>query len=218
MRLYWIAVFTIFVGLPQLCLAQALDRELFGVGFRPIDSRDVSKGYICQPPLVHSDVGSRVEYKRHPVYDKVDRVVIGLFNRPDDNLPASLTGEAIALRVKDFYEQRFRKFPEGVKETNTPGCYGRNNQKVEILSATGREQRRKLFSIAAQPNVLHIMLRVYTVRFQDVPAVEIAIMSSRSKSGVTLYDSRPLFAIFPLSLSDEEASKQVSLMISNQVE
>lgn len=219
MRLYWLAIFTILVGLPHICFAQAPDGAPFGKNFKPIDESDLSKGYVCRGPLLHTDDGKLINYiNRDPLYENVDRVVIGLFYQPDDELPPVLNGEAIALRVKEFYEKRFKKFPENVKETDTPRCYGRKNQSVEIILARGHEQKEKLKKAASDPNTLQVMLKVYKTNFKDIPAVKIYISNGRSKDGINLFNTKPEFAMFPLDLSDEENKKRLDGLIFGHME
>lgn len=76
--------------------------------------------------------------RTNPIFENVEKINIMLdilppnFEEKIKSIPNSLKMSEIGKKLKYSYEKRFSTHNGKIQQTNTPGCYGRADQKAEL--------------------------------------------------------------------------------------
>lgn len=150
----------------------------------------------------------------------VDRVVLVVDHASrlygEDKLPKPLQKLELEQTFKSLYTDFF-KVHEGYK----PGCYGQNNQPVEIFDFN--DQRKEIMALSQTPNVLVAYIQVTVQEGKRIgykegeDFISFYIHNMRADDFITDFQEITYPAFFPLSLSDEEIKTKIEKYFKHSI-
>ncbi len=134
----------------------------------------------------------------------------------EERLPKIIQKSELEQIFKSLYTEFF-KVHEGYK----PGCYGQNNQPVEIFDYNN--QRKEVLELSKTPGVLVAYIQVTVQEGKRIgykegeDFISFYIHNIRADDFISDFQEITYPAFFPLSLSDEEMQGRIEQYFKNSI-